>query len=419
MAGVGLGIAGVAGEGLNSFAQAYQQALNYQLQKQQAADLHEYQMQMGNAAAGNMASGQATAASELLKKGSPALQSLGKGLTTLGNMTPEQLGQTPASQPDQAQPIAQPVQADPSAQPPQQIQGPTGSGPAKGMVPQGPPASRLLNPAPQATPMGTTENLPPVMSDQDFALMEKGAAFNPKAPGGIDYAPGVLGNRAKVADATAAATLNNANNGGSRTASGASKERFVGSDEYKNASVGTKNLATANTFYNSGNGPALKDLYLKSMGTTAEEILGSTSASAQLKAAIAKTRAGDFTQEDIDRLYSPIAQSGQTAYQIFKQKMPIFQADANDAGVKNPSFLQTPQMDQPYAQSQKILSGIKQPNQQPKAPGLIDQFKSQFGIGQNNSVAGDAHPLTGKVLNYRGKNYNVDAQGNMTPVRVK
>ena len=75
-------VTGGIGEGLKSFATAYQTALNYQLQKQQAADLAAYQSQMADVAARNATSTAVGAGAEAIKSGGspyagPQLEKLG------------------------------------------------------------------------------------------------------------------------------------------------------------------------------------------------------------------------------------------------------------------------------------------------------------------------------------------------------
>lgn len=53
------------------------------------------------------------------------------------------------------------------------------------------------------------------------------------------------------------------------------------------------------------------------------------------------------------------------------------------------------------------------PSQRPEGTGLVQSMKDTY-----NSVMGNPamHPLSGKIIQYHGKPYNVDAVGNMTPV---
>lgn len=74
------GLIGGIGEGLSSFAQAYQTALNYQLEKQKAANIADYQQQMGMAATQNAATERAKGAAESAKLGQPGLDIFNKSL---------------------------------------------------------------------------------------------------------------------------------------------------------------------------------------------------------------------------------------------------------------------------------------------------------------------------------------------------
>ena len=60
------------------------------------------------------------------------------------------------------------------------------------------------------------------------------------------------------------------------------------------------------------------------------------------------------------------------------------------------------------------IGGNTLPSQRPNQPGLIDTVKSTF-----NELRGkpSEHPMSGKVVNYKGKNYNVDSSGNMTEIK--
>lgn len=110
--GLNVGLMGGIGQGLQSFAQAYQTALNYQLEKQKVASLADYQSRMANAAEQTANAGNVNAAGGLIEKaGMKNFRQFGGGL----NLSPVIYNQDQQSSPEampqqQSQPQVQPVQ---------------------------------------------------------------------------------------------------------------------------------------------------------------------------------------------------------------------------------------------------------------------------------------------------------------------
>lgn len=380
------GLAGGIGQGLQSFVAAYQQALNYQLEKSKAASLTDYQQKMAQAAEEQAQGAQANAAAGLIEKGgSQALEQYGGGLN---------LKAIPSDAPDDNSP------ATPPTPPAQGLVNPL----PPGMV--GPQPSPGMIAASQAQAQASQPQVPPKLTKQpilpswqrQFLMTQKakvdelnaeaqksgsGQAWeqdpNTGAPKLVSQ--GALTGNAAVArqkDLATIASEISGSRGPKNTIAGdfqSAAKPFEESQKYTEQALANWNhrspagdAATALTAFRIKfpNAPDVNSL---------EELKNSPALPDQWRNEFAKAGTGLFSDDFMKQLMQDIIVTNDANYKTFKGVQKDYVGRAKGSEVSDTSFLNKNAIEDTHTSSDALLGKLgeyKSPNQRPN-PGLLDR----------------------------------------------
>lgn len=457
------GTIGGVGEGLQSFVSAYQNALNYQLQKSQAAALANYQDVMSQAASKNASTESAKQQSEAQYQQGMLANDTQKIPISQADANAKflELGGTPAVQyygfpPSQKQTQSDQVQ---SSQPSTQSQ-------ARGLVNPLPPGMVGPQPSPQMVQSsqqqaqqnqglmnspspgsgmlsGPPDIVPTYQRNFNMEQMkiagakqnesdEKGTnqkwGIDPKTGMATMLSQGQYTGDALLGQQQKQAEIKNAA-GNMRSANVLPVTQFNDSVSAKMARASASPMIRLSEFLNKPNmSPADKEAAFAAAqnvlhpetgqeATSIDDLLKAPGASDRLKNEFSKIQGKGLDDNTLNQAISAAATAHVANTKSMQQASAYAKQQAQKRGdPTDPGLNVDPNVLTAYQSASKILKnssyGYTQPSQRSG-----NDWSNAWGLLGNNSQAASSHPMSGSVINYKGKNYNVGPNGNMVPVQ--